>query len=251
MAASSTVLPPGGDVTVTVTVAGGETANKPLGAMILSKLSGSRTMPTENGWTIVSDTFGTAVNYNEVPFYSGSATFTWKLKAPDAPGSYTLYARMENSANGVGYYKDYSAGISFTVKSATDGSTLVAIESPANGSTLTGSVTVDTLVNGDNITSAQLLIDGMVVSTTDGAGLHYTIDTTNLTDGSHKIEIVATSNDGKTVSREANFTVNNHGALIMSVDRSDWIPTDIVFLAIVGCLIVVGTGGLRGKKKWL
>jgi hypothetical protein len=250
MAASSTVLSPGEEVTVTVTVTGGETVNKPLGAMILSKLSGSRTMPTENGWTIVSDTFGTAVNYNEMSSYSGSATFTWTLKAPDTPGSYTLYARMENSVNGIGYYKDYSAGLGLTVKSA-DGSTVVAIETPTNGSTLAGNVTVDTTVDGANITSTQLLIDGNVVSTIDGSALSYVIDTNNLTDGTHKIEVIATSSDGKTVSKEVNFTVDNHGALILSVQQSEWIPTDVVFLAIVGCMIVVGTGGLRSRKKWL
>lgn len=251
MSASSTLLTPGEEVTVTVTVTGGETSNRPLGAMVLSKLSGSRTMPTENGWTIVSDSVGTAVNYNEVSSYSGSATFTWKLKAPDTPGSYTLYARMENSANGVGYYKDYSAGITFTVSSAADGSNVVAIETPANGSTLTGNVTVDTLVNGDNITSAQLLIDGQVVSTSNGTALSYIIDTANLTDGSHNIQVIATSSDGKTITKQVDFTVDNHGALVLSVHQSEWVPTDIIFLAIVGCMVVVGAGGLRRKKKWL
>ncbi|MDW5563756.1 MAG: choice-of-anchor V domain-containing protein [Methanomassiliicoccus sp.] len=251
MAASSAVLSPGGEVTVTVTVTGGETVNKPLGAMILSKLSGSRTMPTDNGWTIVSDTFGTAVNYNEVSSYSGSATFTWTLKAPTTPGSYALYARMENSVNGVGYYKDNSAGLAFTVRSVSDGSTFVAIETPTNGSTLTGNVTVDTLVDGNNITSTQLLIDGKLVNATDGTPLSYVIDTYDLTDGSHKIEVIATSSDGKAVTREVNITVDNHGALMLSVKQSEWIPTDMIFLAIVGCMLVVGVAGLGSKKKWL
>lgn len=250
MTASSTVLAPGEEVTVSVTVTGGETVNKPLGAMILSKLSGSRTMPSQNGWTIVSDTFGTAVNYNEVPSYSGSATFTWKLKAPDTAGTYTLYARMENSVNGVGYYKDYSAGLSFAVKSVTDGSAFVAIQTPTNGSTLAGNITVDALVDGSNITTTQLLIDGKLVTSSDGTPLSYVVDTSNLTDGAHKIQVIATSSDGKAVSKEVNFTVDNRGALILSVHQSEWIPTDIVFLAIVGCMIMVGTHGLRSKKKW-
>jgi hypothetical protein len=251
MSASSTVIAPGEQVTVAVTVTGGETLNKPLGAMILSKLSGSRTMPSENGWTIVSDTFGTAVNYNEVASYSGSTTFTWTLEAPSSPGTYTLYARMENSVDGIGYYKDYSAGLAFTVRSVNDGSAVVAIETPVNGSTLAGNVTVDTLVDGDNITSTQLLVDGQLVSSSSGTPLSYIIDTNNLTDGTHKIEVIATSSDGKSVSKEVNFTVDNHGALILSVHQSEWMPTDVVFLAIIGCMLVVGTHGLRRKKKWL
>jgi hypothetical protein len=250
MSASSAVLKPGEEVTVSVTVTGGETVDKPLGAMIVSKLSGSRTMPTENGWTIVSDSVGTAVNYNEVTAYSGSATFTWTLQAPSTTGSYTLYARMENSVNGVGYYKDYSAGLAFTVSSAADGSALVAIQTPANGSTLAGNVTIDTLVDGNNITTTQLLIDGRLVSTTDGTPPSYVIDTNNLTDGTHKIEVIATSSDGQTISRESNFTVNNHGALILPVQQSEWMPTDIIFLALIGCMLMVGTHGLRSKKKW-
>ncbi len=249
MSASSKVLQPGERVTVTVTVAGGETVNKPLGVMIISKLSGSRTMPTENGWKIVSDSVGSAVNYNEVPSYSGSATFTWTLQAPANPGAYTLYARMENSVNGIGYYKDYSAGIAFTVRSG-DGSSLVAIESPANGSTLTGNVTVGAMVEGKNITSTQLLIDGKLVSTGDGSPLSYLIDTNDLTDGAHKIQVIATSSDGEVITRESNFTVNNHGALILPVQQSDWMPADMVFLALIGCMLVVGTRGLRSSKKW-
>lgn|GEM_PF-4356901 len=251
MAASSNVLTPGEEVTVTVTVTGGETVNKPLGVMILSKLSGSRTMPAQNGWTIVSDTFGTAVNYNEVPSYSGSATFTWTLKAPDSPGTYSLYARMENSVNGIGYYKDYSAGLSFAVKAAKDGSAFVAIQTPANGSTIAGNVTVDTLIDGENITATQLLIDGKLITTGDGKPLTYTIDTSILNDGDHKIEVIATSSDGKSISEEVNFTVDNRGALVLSVQQSEWIPTDVVFLAIVGCMLLVGTHGLRSRKKWL
>lgn len=251
MSASSTVLKPGEEVTVTVNVTGGETVNKPLGVMILSKLSGSRTMPTQNGWTIVSDTFGTTVNYNEVPSYSGSATFTWKLKAPESTGTYTLYARMENSVNGIGYYKDYSAGLSFSVKNVKNGSAFVAIQTPANGSTIAGTVTVDTLVDGKNITTTKLFIDGKLVTSNDGKPLSYTIDTSGLPDGDHTIEVIATSTDGKNVSEAVKFTVNNHGALILSAQRSEWIPTDVVFLAIVGCMLLVGTHGLRSRKKWL
>ncbi|MBI0583981.1 MAG: hypothetical protein ISF22_07115 [Methanomassiliicoccus sp.] len=254
MTASSTVLAPGQQVTVTVTVTGGETPNgAPLGAMVLSKLSGSRTMPTDNGWKIVSDSFGTAVNYNEVA-YTGSATFTWTLEAPKTPGTYTLYARMENSAAGVAYYKDYSAGLAFTVaQGAGDGSAMLAIVTPAAGSTLAGNVTVDATVipaDGRSIASSDLLIDGSLVGSKDDSPYSWTVDTSSLKDGEHSINVIATDDSGRKISNEVNVTVLNGGALLQSIQQGDWITADIGFLAIVGVLVMAGTGTLR-RKKWL
>jgi hypothetical protein len=259
MSASSTILSPGQRVTVTVTVKGGETVDRPLGVMIVSKLTGSKTLPTENGWKIVSDTWGTTYNYNEVTSYSGTAKFTWTLEAPQNAGSYSLYARMENSGSGKITYKDYAAGLSFSVQNggssgntSSSNSTMVAIATPADGTTLTGNVTIDATVGGqgNNVSSAQLLIDGQLVEIKDTYPFSWIVDTSNLTDGVHKITITATSDDGETVSKEVDVTVSNQAAIFAPLSQSGWIPMDMAFLAIIGFIALVGVTGLRSTKKW-
>jgi hypothetical protein len=256
MAASSTILSPGQKVTVTVTVKGGETVDRPLGVMIVSKLTGSKTLPTENGWKIVSDTWGTTYNYNEVTSYSGTAKFTWTLEAPQSAGTYSLYARMENSGAGKITYKDYTAGLAFTVQgsgsSSGSNSTTVAIDTPVDGSTLTGNVTIDASVagSGNNVTSAQLLIDDKLVEVKDTYPFSWIIDTSNLTDGVHKITITTTSADGKNTTEEVEITVSNQGAIFAPIPQFGWAPMDVAFLAIIGFIALVGVTGLRSTKKW-
>lgn len=256
MAASSTILSPGQQVTVTVTVKGGETVDRPLGVMIVSKLAGSKTLPTENGWKVVSDTWGTTYNYNEVPSYSGTAKFTWTLEAPQSAGTYSLYVRMENSGAGKITYKDFTAGIAFTVQGSgspsNNNSTMVVIDTPVDGTPLTGNVTIDASVagNDDKVSSAKLLIDGQLVEVKDTYPFSWIVDTSNLTDGVHKITITTTSADGATVTDEVNVTVSNQGAIFAPIPQFGWAPMDIAFLAIIGFIALVGVTGLRSTKKW-
>lgn len=258
MAASSTILSPGQQVTVTVTIKGGETVDRPLGVMIVSKLSGSKTMPTENGWTIVSDTWGTTYNYNEVTSYSGTAKFTWTLTAPSDPGTYSLYARMENSGAGKITYKDYVAGLAFSVQNggsaggSTPGSnsTIVAINTPVDGSTLNGNVTVDATVANSNVSSAQLLIDGQPVDSKSTYPFSWIVDTSNLTDGAHTITIVTTTADGQKVQKDVDVTIANQGVIFAPIQQFGWAPMDIVFLSIIGFIALVGATGLRRTKRW-
>ncbi len=256
MTASKTVLSPGEQVVVTVTVSGGEAENNPLGVMIVSKLNGGNTMPTDYGWTIVSDTWSSQYNYNEVTAYKGKAQFVWTLEAPHKAGTYSLYARMENSANGVAYYKDYSAGMAFTVQdgaAADTTSTFLAILTPVNGTTLSGSVTIDASVSAaqaGDIASANLEIDGSVVDTTKGNSYTWTLDTANLTDGEHRIKVTATTDQGETVSKEVNVTVSNQAALITPIQHFNFTLADIGFLTVISFIVAIGMMELRRRNKW-
>ena len=256
MTASKTILAPGEQVVVTVTVTGGEAENNPLGVMIVSKLSGGNTMPTDYGWVIVSDTWSTQYNYNEITAYKGSAEFVWTLEAPEKPGVYSLYARMENSAKGVAYYKDYSAGMAFTVQdgsSSNDASTFLSILTPVNGTTLSGSVTIDATVAASeavDITSANLEIDGSVVDSTNGSSYTWTVDTSDLQDGEHKIKVTAITTSGETVSKEVDVTVINQAALIAPIQQFELTLADIGFLTVVGFIFAIGIMELRRKNRW-
>ena len=255
MSASKTLLSPGEQLVVTINVNGGEAENNALGVMIVSKLSGGSTMPTDHGWTIVSDTWGTKYNYNEVTTYPGSAEFRWTLEAPQTSGLYTLFARMENSADGVAFYKDHSAGMAFTVQDgvgATSSSTFLSILTPVEGTTLAGSVTVDATVAGvdGDMASGELEIDGSLVDSNEGSPLTWTVDTTDLIDGEHTIKVTATSVDGEEVSKEVMVTVKNQGGHIAPVEQFQWTLADIGFLAAIGSIFAIGILELRRKNRW-
>ncbi len=77
MAPSTTTPTPGSTVTVDVNVSGGEASGAPFGVMILSSLTATGSLPSDSGWTIVSDPTGTTTfNYHEIPAYAGSVS--WK-----------------------------------------------------------------------------------------------------------------------------------------------------------------------------
>lgn len=240
---------------VTVTVSGGEEEGNPLGVMIVSKLKGVSTMPADNGWTILSDTWGTDYNYNEVTSYNGQAEFVWTLESPSTAGLYTLYARMENSASGVAYYKDYSAGMAFTVQdgiTAGSGSSFLSIQTPVEGTVLAGSVTIDATAVGlaGDLTSAALEIDGSIVDSTNGPPLEWSVDTTNMTDGEHTIKVTATSSEGETVSKEITVSVKNQGAMVAPVGQFQWNLADMAFLLVISFILLIGMMELRRRNRW-
>lgn len=212
MSASATTLTPGQQTTVTVTVSGGQGNNNMMGVMLLSKMSGSSgTLPQENGWTIVTNGGGQANNYYEVGSYSGSASFTWTVKAPNAPGAYKLYAKVENSA-GTAYTKDYTTGLSFTVTAATSTPPVVQITSPTSGSTVSGSMTVAATAtpgSGQSIASVELNIDGTVVGTKAAAPYSWTVNTNTYTNAVHTILVTATDGGGNKGTAQRTFTINN------------------------------------------
>jgi hypothetical protein len=111
----------GNPVIVDVTVSSTEQASgEPISVFLLSELSFVESLPTESGWTIISDPHGGTSNSIEEPAdSSGGATFQWILKAPLSPGSYTLYAR-EHHGDGtdVPYFNDFTTGITFDVFSS-------------------------------------------------------------------------------------------------------------------------------------
>jgi hypothetical protein len=241
MVPSTTTPTPGGTVTVDVSVSGGEASGAPIGVMILSSLTTAGSLPSDSGWTIVSDPTGaTAFNYHEIPTYAGSVSWTWTLTAPTSEGIYTLYAR-EMHGNGETYSRDYSAGVTFVVGNpGTVGQISLIITSPVANSEVSKAITVAaSMVPSSDILYAILSIDGVQVDNKTETPFSWTIDTHIYADGVHAINITATNATGAHGYSEISITVNNAGENQMLLN---WMWTmaagSILILASISSLIV-------------
>jgi len=241
VSASTTTPTPGGTVTVTVSVSGGEASSTPLGVMLLSALSTSGSLPSDAGWTIVSDPTGTtAYNYHEIEPYTGSVSWTWTLTAPTSEGLYTLYAR-DIHGNGETYSRN-SAGVAFVVgTTGPPGQISLVITSPEADSEVSEAVVVAaSMVPSSDILYAILSIDGVQVDNKTEAPFEWTIDTHLYADGVHSINITATNSTGAHGYSEVSVTVNNAGE---NQRLLEWMWTmaagTILIIASISSLIVV------------
>jgi hypothetical protein len=232
---------PGGTVTVIVNVTGGEASASPLGVQLVSALTKSTSLPSNAGWTIVTDSTGvTAYNYNEISAYTGSASLTWTLSAPNSPGVYTLFAR-EIHGKGDTYYNDFSGGLSFVVGGVTPGVLTVFITSPSSGSEVSGTISVAaSILPVDNIAYANLSVDGILVGTKTAEPFTWTLDTKQYTDGAHVFTVTATNETGGQGSKEIAVTVNNAAA---DETMLSWVWTiaagSILIISLLGVFVVV------------
>lgn len=119
---ASTLNPnPGETITVTVTVAGAEAANEELGVFLVKSATLTNSMPSVDGWVIISDPSGTtAFNYYEQVVVTGDVVWTWTLQAPMASGTYHLYAREHHGDPGanIRYFSEDLGGLTFTIIAA-------------------------------------------------------------------------------------------------------------------------------------
>jgi len=239
---SSTTTPaPGETVTVIVNVTGGEASGTPLGVMLLSALTSSGSLPSDAGWTIVSDPTGvTAYNYHEIAAYTGSVSWTWTLTAPNTAGAYALYAR-EIHGNGETYSHDYVSGLAFVVGTAAPPGTIsVIITSPIANAEVSGTITVAaTLVPSSDISYVVLSIDGEQVDNKTSAPFSWTIDTRLYADGTHVFNITASNATGARGYQETTVTVNNAGKEEMLL-RWVWtmIAGTVLAIAMIAVLVV-------------
>jgi chitinase len=97
----------------------------------------------------------------------------------------------------------------------------VVINSPASGSTISGTVSVTfsaTPLPGSALGSTNIKIDdGTSISVPQ---LNYQLDTTGLSNGIHVISATATDNLGRSSSNSVSFTVSNQGPLVSIVQPS-------------------------------
>jgi hypothetical protein len=219
---------PGAQLTVSVSVSGG-TSSGLMGVALLSKISGSSgTLPTENGWTIVSDPGGTTYNYDEQS-YTGSKTFTWTLKAPETAGSYKLYSMIYHGSSL--YVKTYTNGLTITVQAAQVPAPTVSITAPAIGSTISGTATVNANAvpaSGATISSCELRVDGGLVGTDTTSPYSWSLNTASYSNGQHTLNVTAIDNGGRKGFSQIVVTFNN-------------IPPTVSFASPASGAVVSGT----------
>lgn len=232
MAASNSTPEPEGVVTVWVNVSGGQASGSPLGVMIVSATTTSNSMPSADGWTILSDPSGTTTyNYYEIPSYESSVSMAWELSAPSTLGVHLLYARVMHGNGGM--YAEDSDGLMVTVTdySSANGDDdgvatnipILVITSPSNAATVSGNITVNAnVVSVDEIESATLTIDKVVVSELTSKPFSWTVDTTNMTEGGHVLKVTVTDSTGDTVSEEITVFVDNESELVSMLE---WLVT--------------------------
>ncbi len=254
MGASNLTPEPEGTVTVWVNVTGGEASGSPLGVMIVSATTISNSMPSADGWTILSDPSGTTTyNYYEIASYESSISLSWELSAPSTLGVHMLFAREMHGGGGI-YATDYSLGLLFTVTDYTsdggdDGGDdgvignvpTVVITSPSNSATVSGNITVNAnIVSVDEIESATLKVDGVLISQKTSPPFTWTVDTTNMSDGGHVLLVTATDSTGDTVSKEIAVFVDNESELVAMLE---WIVTmgagTVVIISFTAVLMVL------------
>jgi hypothetical protein len=200
---------PGAQLTVSVGVSGG-TSSGLMGVALLSKITGSSgTLPTENGWTIVSDPGGTTYNYDEQS-YSGSKTFTWTLKAPATAGSYKLYSMIYHGSSL--FVKTYTTGLTIAVQAAQVPAPSVSITSPASGAIISGTATVTANAvpaSGATISNCELRVDGGLVGSDAVSPYSWSLNSASYSNGQHALNVTATDNGGRKGYAQVTVTVNN------------------------------------------
>ncbi len=199
MAGSPMSPTPGQQVTVWVNVTGGATVGRLYGVMIISALSGS-SLPSVDGWVIVTDPSGTAANnYYERAATAGQNSFMWTLTAP-ASGGHTLYSKAYYSGAGSSSATIFTQGLTFTVNAVTPVAPTVVINAPAASSTQSGtamSVTATVTPGSSALQTVTLTVDGTAISPAQSVtNPSWTVDTTLFSNGSRSLVVSATSADG-------------------------------------------------------
>jgi hypothetical protein len=210
MSASKLNPMPGEQITVTVTVTGSQGSGAKMGVSLLAALSGSTgTMPSDKGWTIISDPSGTKYNYNEKS-YSGSGSFTWTLKAPSAAGTYKLYARAYMGPSF--YYKDATQGVTFSVSNLTVTSPTVQVTAPASGATVRGNFLVTAAATSDSaatIATVRLSIDGVLIGTLTTVPFSWSVNSAGFLNGLHTVNVTVADNGNRMGYAQQTITISN------------------------------------------
>jgi hypothetical protein len=205
-------LSTGQTVSVWVNVTGSIGGTVPLGALIASNQASSGSLPTQNGWTILSDPSGTSSKYNyyKTDSYSGSRSFKWTLSAPITAGSYPLYARILHA--GANEFTKSAGPLNFNVQVAAVSPPIVHISSPTNGATVSGTMTVSVTVtpgSGETISYVNLKVDGVQVGNDTSSPYSFAVSTTSYSNGPHTLNVTAADAAGRKGYDQISVSVNN------------------------------------------
>ncbi|MBI5530207.1 MAG: hypothetical protein HY918_01775 [Candidatus Doudnabacteria bacterium] len=189
-------------------------------------------------------------HYINLPGLAPSTTYHFRIKSKDAAGNLGV------SADGTFTTAVYVAPLTPDVTAP-----LVAITTPTNNSTVSGTVAIsvtasDPAINGATNSGLEvltLIIDGAQVSSTTAGSLGYQLNTQTLTNGAHTISATAKDKAGNTAnSAVVNITVNNGQLPVGGVTRiihltpegktvNKSVSGTLVFISALTKIVIAGT----------
>jgi hypothetical protein len=158
------------------------------------KASGGATPYT---WSIASGTLPPGLTLNSTGTISGT---------PSGAGSFSFNLQVRDAAA-------HTASAAFTLPVSPSPAPTVAITSPANGATVSGTIQVSgTASDTVAITVVQVAVDGGSYSNASGtSNWSFSLNTTSLTNGSHTATAKVTDTAGISATNSLALTVNNSG----------------------------------------
>lgn len=173
---------------------------------------------TVQGTVAVSATASDNVGVSKVEFYRNNVLFAASNSAPYSfswntttvsNGSYTLMAKAYDAAGNVGQSGNVTVTVSNPVPDTT--APTVSITSPANGSTVSGTVSI-TAGASDNVgvSKVEFYVNGVLKSTDTASPYSYSWNTTSVANASYTLIAKAYDAAGNTrQSGNVTVTVNN------------------------------------------
>jgi hypothetical protein len=205
MSASKTTLSTGEQVNVDVKVSGGSDVER-IGCMLLSNLSSVGSLPSDDGWAILSDPSGNAFDYNEIEDYNGQHTFIWTLQAPTSPGDRVLYAKVNHGSDEDPVTKEYSQGLLFQVGASSG--PVVTISSPSPHESVSGNITISATVSSDRpVQYVTIMLDDLLLLNNSAPPYSVLLDTTLYESGAHIIVVTAVDDNGSSGQAVVNIEI--------------------------------------------
>ena len=181
---------------------------------------GTVSRPGENlaaGYATAQDVF-TAWQTGCDPDATGACTYAHRVMMLQPSLKVIGMSRVYGSASTYGWYwtADFGGVVDTVITPPTGGAQppTIAITQPANGATLTGTVSVQgTAADSVSLTSVTVSLDGATpVAATGLQNWSFTLATGTLANGAHTITAKATNSAGLTATATVSVTVNNASA---------------------------------------
>ncbi|NYT11920.1 MAG: hypothetical protein GKC03_05120 [Methanomassiliicoccales archaeon] len=247
------IISPNQPVRVWVNVTG-EISGDELGALISSNTAEEGSLPTENGWTILTDPSGeTQYNYYKDPEYDGEASFLWVLEAPMENDTYPIYSKVVHAGDTL--YSKAAGPILFQVGEPVSEQVVVQILEPVHGSSVGDSIIITAIVTVPSwsdvtIESVNLIVDWELVTTKYENPYSWILDTKEYANGNHIIEVIAHDSMDAAHSATVNVTVNNLGdddvLGNLGLNMTAGIMASLALVSLLTLLVLYARDRLRG-----
>lgn len=257
----ASALNPTTNQSITVTVSVMETqlgSSNLIGVFLVKGLAVDGSMPSADGWVIISDPKGGTHNYveKESPGSGSTVEFTWTLETPPNPGTYHLFARVHHGPGT--YFEDNSTGLTFEVTATPPGTPIINHTPVIKGYTNKEIRIEATLVNATaaflywkKSTDDRFNESEMLNTSEAHSNAWVFVGTIPPRDGPAVVEYYINATNGKAYATSPIFeiTVINEAA---KPDPTAWLIQNLLILEIVLVILVVTVAlaarGLRRRK---